>query len=106
MRVSHETIYLSLYVQARGALRRELAQNLRTGRMTRRPTGHLPTVAAADTQRARRPSAAASSAGLAGQPRRPDSEAARHWRPPPERSWTAPGRAAARSTATTHRRLG
>ena len=44
MRVSHETIYLSLYVQARGALRRELARNLRTGRMTRRPTGHLPTI--------------------------------------------------------------
>jgi IS30 family transposase len=44
MRVSHETIYLSLYVQARGALRRELARNLRSGRMTRRPAGHLPTV--------------------------------------------------------------
>ena len=34
MRVSHETIYLSLYVHARGALRRELARNLRTGRVT------------------------------------------------------------------------
>jgi IS30 family transposase len=44
MRVSHETIYLSLYVQARGALRRELARNLRSGRMTRRPVGQLPTV--------------------------------------------------------------
>jgi IS30 family transposase len=44
MRVSHETIYLSLYVQARGALRRELARNLRTGRMTRRPNGVLPNV--------------------------------------------------------------
>jgi IS30 family transposase len=44
MRVSHETIYLSLYVQARGALRRELARNLRTGRMTRRPQGVVPTV--------------------------------------------------------------
>ena len=44
MRVSHETIYLSLYVQARGALRRELARNLRSGRMTRRPTGQLPNV--------------------------------------------------------------
>jgi IS30 family transposase len=42
--VSHETIYLSLYVQARGALRRELARNLRTGRMTRRPAGVVPTV--------------------------------------------------------------
>jgi IS30 family transposase len=40
MRVSHETIYLSLFVQARGALRKELARHLRTGRHTRRPLGH------------------------------------------------------------------
>jgi transposase, IS30 family len=32
MRVSHETIYQSLYVQGPGALRRELAACLRTGR--------------------------------------------------------------------------
>src|SRR4051794_20016065 len=32
MRVSHETIYQSLYVQTRGALRRELTRSLRTGR--------------------------------------------------------------------------
>jgi IS30 family transposase len=32
MRVSHETIYLSLFVQGRGALRRELQRCLRTGR--------------------------------------------------------------------------
>jgi transposase, IS30 family len=37
MRVSPETIYQSLYVQGRGALRRELAANLRTGRAARRP---------------------------------------------------------------------
>jgi IS30 family transposase len=37
MRVSHETIYQSLYVQGRGALRRELATCLRTGRALRRP---------------------------------------------------------------------
>ncbi|WP_410677346.1 IS30 family transposase, partial [Amycolatopsis sp. cmx-4-68] len=37
MRVSHETIYQSLYVQGRGALRRELAQCLRTGRALRKP---------------------------------------------------------------------
>jgi IS30 family transposase len=37
MRVSHETIYQSLYVQGRGALRRELAASLRTGRALRRP---------------------------------------------------------------------
>jgi IS30 family transposase len=41
MRVSHETIYLSLYVQARGALRRELARYLRTGRMSRKPLGYV-----------------------------------------------------------------
>ena len=37
MRVSAETIYQSLYVQGRGALRRELAAHLRTGRDVRRP---------------------------------------------------------------------
>src|SRR5262249_4729890 len=34
-----ETIYLSLFVQARGALRKELARYLRTGRARRRPRG-------------------------------------------------------------------
>ena len=37
MRVSPETIYQSLYVQGRGALRRELASCLRTGRALRKP---------------------------------------------------------------------
>jgi IS30 family transposase len=37
MRVSHETIYRALYVQGRGALRRELTAHLRTGRALRRP---------------------------------------------------------------------
>ena len=36
MRVSHETIYQSIYVQGRGALRKELAACLRTGRAVRR----------------------------------------------------------------------
>jgi IS30 family transposase len=35
--VSHETIYQSLYVQGRGALRKELHQALRSGRAIRRP---------------------------------------------------------------------
>jgi len=38
MRVSPETIYQSLYVQSRGALRRDLAVCLRTGRALRRPS--------------------------------------------------------------------
>lgn len=37
MRVSHEAIYQSLYVQGRGALRRELTACLRTGRTLRVP---------------------------------------------------------------------
>jgi transposase, IS30 family len=37
MRVSHETIYQSLFVQSRGALRLELARHLRTQRVQRRP---------------------------------------------------------------------
>jgi IS30 family transposase len=49
MRVSHETIYRSLFVQTRGALRRDLTRYLRTGRTHRRPRrqrasrqGHIP----------------------------------------------------------------
>jgi IS30 family transposase len=41
MSVSHETIYKSLYVQGRGALRKELAACLRSGRAARRPQGRL-----------------------------------------------------------------
>ena len=37
MRVSHETIYQSLYVQGRGGLSRELTKHLRTGRSLRKP---------------------------------------------------------------------
>jgi IS30 family transposase len=39
MRVSHETIYMSLFIQGRGALRQELHKALRTGRAMRRPSG-------------------------------------------------------------------
>jgi IS30 family transposase len=37
MRISHEAIYKALYVQGRGALRRELTACLRTGRALRKP---------------------------------------------------------------------
>ena len=37
MRISHEAIYQSLYVQGRGALQRELTACLRTGRALRVP---------------------------------------------------------------------
>jgi IS30 family transposase len=39
MWVSHETIYQSLFVQGRGALRTELTRCLRSGRARRRPAG-------------------------------------------------------------------
>jgi len=39
MQISHETIYRSLYVQSRGALRRELSRHLRTRRQKRQPRG-------------------------------------------------------------------
>jgi IS30 family transposase len=49
MRISHETIYQSLYIQGRGALKRELVSSLRSGRAMRVPqqrsrttsTGHV-----------------------------------------------------------------
>ncbi len=37
MRISHETIYTSLFIQARGELRRELTRYLRTARAIRKP---------------------------------------------------------------------
>jgi IS30 family transposase len=49
MRISHEAVYQALYVQSRGALKRELVACLRTGRALRvprararqRPDGHV-----------------------------------------------------------------
>ena len=41
MRVSHETIYQSLFVQTRGELRRELTAHLRTARSARKPRGKV-----------------------------------------------------------------
>jgi IS30 family transposase len=40
MRVSHETIYRSVFVQARGSLKREVEAKLRTGRTLRKPRKH------------------------------------------------------------------
>lgn len=63
MRVSHETIYQSLFIEGRGALKRELVTCLRTGRALRRPRersrnepeGHV----TADVVISRRPAEAA-----------------------------------------------
>jgi IS30 family transposase len=41
MRISHEAIYQALFVQGRGALRRELAACLRTGRVLRVPRARV-----------------------------------------------------------------
>lgn len=37
MHISHETIYKSLFIQAKGTLKKELTKNLRTRRLMRRP---------------------------------------------------------------------
>ena len=63
MRISHEAIYQSLFIQGRGALKRELVTCLRTGRALRqpraraqnRPQGHV----TADVVLSQRPAEAA-----------------------------------------------
>jgi IS30 family transposase len=47
MRVSHETIYTSLFVQSKAVLRTELTAHLRTRRVRRRPQRRISTEAAA-----------------------------------------------------------
>jgi IS30 family transposase len=42
MQVSHETIYLTWFIQARGGLKRQLAQHLRARRANPRPKGAKP----------------------------------------------------------------
>jgi IS30 family transposase len=42
MRISHETIYLSLFLQSRGELRKQLTQELRTQRKARKSWDQLP----------------------------------------------------------------
>lgn len=41
MRISHESIYQALYIQGRGALKRELVHCLRTGRALRVPRARV-----------------------------------------------------------------
>ena len=53
MRISHEAIYQALYIQGRGALKRELVACLRTGRALRVPRARVPR----KTQGARHPRA-------------------------------------------------
>jgi IS30 family transposase len=51
MRISHEAIYQALYVQGRGALRRELTACLRTGRALRMPRARVQLCASSSAKR-------------------------------------------------------
>ena len=69
MRISHEAIYQALYIQGRGALRRELTACLRTGRALRvpraRPRGRGKSSIVPETMISERPAEAADRAGPA-----------------------------------------
>ena len=70
MRISHEAIYQALFVQSRGALRRELTACLRTGRVLRMPRartrGRGKTFIAPEIMISQRPAEAADRAGPLG----------------------------------------
>lgn len=51
MRISGEAIYQALYIQGRGALRRELTACLRTGRALRVPAPDAPAEASPSSRR-------------------------------------------------------
>ena len=72
MHVSHETIYRALYVQARGALKRELVTHLRQGQRARRPR--------AQAQAARGPGQILGRVSIAERPPSADTRAVPgHW---------------------------
>ena len=72
MHVSHETIYRTLYVQARGALKRELVAHLRQGQRYRRPR--------AATQAVRGPGQLLGMVSIADRPPSADTRAVPgHW---------------------------
>ena len=87
LQVSHETIYRSLYVQARGALKKELMEHLRTRRATRR-SRHA-------TMKGTRVGHIADAVSISERPASAEDR--------PGRS-TAAGRAFAHPPAATHRR--
>ena len=110
MRVSHETIYHTLFVQTRGQLRRELTAHLRTGRSKRKSRGGGPTRRHAADPGAdpdlgpagqRRGSRRARTLGRRPAPRRPRAGRRAH----PGRT-VLPIRAARPNAAPAHRRVG
>jgi len=74
MRISHEAIYQSLYVQGRGGLKRELTACLRTGRVLRVPRarsrGRGKSHVSPEVMISERPAEAAGQSGVHDQPQR------------------------------------